>query len=60
MALALIAAGIGAIWAVRLGWRFISHDGKRQRPERLVPVLAGSSVTLVGVVLLLQTATAWS
>jgi nickel/cobalt exporter len=60
MAIALVAAGIAAIWAVRLGWRFISHDRRRQRLERLVPALAGGSVTLVGIVLLLQAATAWS
>lgn len=60
MAIALVLAGIAAIGAFRLGWRFISHDGKRHRLERLIPAVAGASVTLVGVVLLLQAAVAWS
>ena len=60
MAIALVLAGIAAIWAVRLGWRFINHDGQRRRLERLIPAVAGASVTLVGVVLLLQAAMAWS
>jgi hypothetical protein len=60
MALVLVAAGVGAIWAVRWGWRLINHDGKRHRLEHMVPALAGGSVTVVGLVLLVQAARAWS
>jgi nickel/cobalt transporter (NicO) family protein len=60
MAIALIAAGIGAIWALRLGWRLIGQEGRRHRLERMLPALAGGSVTMVGLVLLLQAARTWS
>ena len=60
MAVALVAAGIAAMGAVHLGWRFIQRDHLRHRLERVVPALAGASVTVVGLVLLLQAAKAWS
>ena len=60
MAMALVAAGVGAIWAIRLGWRFIGHEGRRRRLEHILPALAGGSVTVVGLVLLLQAARTWS
>ena len=60
MAMALVAAGIAAIWAIRLGWRIVGHKGRRHRLEQILPTLAGGSVTVVGLVLLLQAARTWS
>ena len=60
MAIALVAAGIGAIWAVRLGWRFFTNDTRRHRLERIIPALAGGAVTVVGLVLLTQAARVWA
>ena len=60
MAVALVFAGLAAIWAFRLGWRIIGHDGLRHRLEHLVPGLAGGLVTVVGVFLFWQATLAWS
>jgi nickel/cobalt transporter (NicO) family protein len=60
MAIALVAAGIGAIWAVRLGWRFFTNDTRRHRLERIIPALAGGAVTVVGLILLTQAARVWA
>ena len=60
MAIALVAAGIGAIWAVHLGWRFFINDTRRHRLERIIPALAGGAVTVVGLILLTQAARVWA
>lgn len=60
MSAALVGAGLIAVGAVRWGWRIVSSGTIRHRLEHLVPGLAATAVTVVGVTLLWQVAATWS